>query len=244
MAPMIEVRNLVYEYPTSRALDGVSLRIESGAITALVGPNGAGKSTLMRCMAALEAPYAGEVLIDGVDTRKAPREIHRKLAFLPDFFGLYDQLTVERCLIFAARAHGLGGEQIGAAVRKAAIRVGLDDRMQARAAELSRGLRQRLAIAQAIVHEPKVILLDEPASGLDPDARRSLSALFLELKSAGMTLVVSSTSPTLLSSSARRRPGARVSCSPATLTAGSSGRSSTSRRFRIPSRRDATRWTG
>jgi len=189
---MIEVRDLVYEYPTKRALNGVSLTIQPGTITALVGPNGAGKTTLMRCLAALEMPYSGQVLIHGLDTRESPREIHENLSFLPDFFGLYDSLTVRRCLTFAARAHGLTGSAVETAVEKAAARVGLTDRMKQKAAELSRGLRQRLAIGQAIVHEPKVIMLDEPASGLDPDARRSLSALFLELKASGLTLIVSS----------------------------------------------------
>ena len=189
---MIEVRNLVYEYPNKRALNGVSLTIEAGTITALVGPNGAGKTTLMRCLAALEMPYSGEVIINGLDTRRNPREIHENLSFLPDFFGLYDSLSVKRCLTFAARSHGLTGKAVEVAVDRAAARVGLTDRMKQKAAELSRGLRQRLAIGQAIVHEPKVIMLDEPASGLDPDARRSLSALFLELKASGLTLIVSS----------------------------------------------------
>ncbi len=189
---MIEVRDLVYEYPNKRALDGVSLTIEAGTITALVGPNGAGKTTLMRCLAALEMPYSGQVRIAGLDTRLEPRKIHENLSFLPDFFGLYDTLSVRRCLTFAARAHGLSGSAVEAAVQKAAERVGLTDRMKQKAAELSRGLRQRLAIGQAIVHEPKVIMLDEPASGLDPDARRSLSALFIELKESGLTLIVSS----------------------------------------------------
>lgn len=189
---MIEVRDLVYEYPTKRALDGVSLTIEAGSITALVGPNGAGKTTLMRCLAALEMPYSGTVRINGLDTRHEPRRIHENLSFLPDFFGLYDSLSVKRCLTFAARAHGLTGAAVDVAVAKAAERVGLTERMKQKAAELSRGLRQRLAIGQAIVHEPKVIMLDEPASGLDPDARRSLSALFLELKASGLTLIVSS----------------------------------------------------
>lgn len=189
---MIEVHDLVYEYPTKRALDGVSLRIEAGSITALVGPNGAGKSTLMRCIAALEMPYSGRVLIDGLDTRAAPRRIHERLAFLPDFFGLYDQLTVTRCLTYAGLSHGLRGAKLDKAVDVAAARVGLSDRMTDRASELSRGLRQRLAIGQAIVHEPKVVLLDEPAAGLDPDARRNLSRLFRSLSAEGMTLIVSS----------------------------------------------------
>jgi ABC-2 type transport system ATP-binding protein len=189
---MIEIRELVFEYPGHRALGGVSLTIGRGAITALVGPNGAGKTTLLRCMAALETPYAGRVAIDGLDTREAPRAIHARLGYLPDFFGLYDALSVRRCLYYAARAHGIQAHAAAGAAGAAAARVGLSDRMEQAAGALSRGLRQRLAIAQAIVHQPAVLLLDEPAAGLDPQARRDLSQMLLSLKDGGMTLVVSS----------------------------------------------------
>jgi ABC-2 type transport system ATP-binding protein len=189
---MIDVKDLVYEYPSARALKGVSLHVAPGTVTALVGPNGAGKTTLLRCLAALETPYSGSVVIDGLDTRTAPRAIHAKLGYLPDFFGLYDALSVRRVLSYAARSHGIAPALTGAAVEKAAGRVGLLERLEAKAGELSRGLRQRLAIAQAIVHEPRVLLLDEPAAGLDPQARRDLSVLLLALKDGGMTLVVSS----------------------------------------------------
>ncbi len=98
---MIDVNDLVYEYPSARALDGVSLKVVPQTITALVGPNGAGKTTLLRCLAALEAPYAGHVLIDGLDTAGSPREIHARLGYLPDFYGLYDELSVRRSLLYA-----------------------------------------------------------------------------------------------------------------------------------------------
>jgi ABC-2 type transport system ATP-binding protein len=189
---MIDVRDLIYEYPSRRALNGVSLTVAPQTITALVGPNGAGKTTLMRCLAALEPPYAGTVTIDGLDTTNAPREIHTRLGYLPDFYGLYDALSVRRCLTYAGWSHGIAPALTSAAVETAARRVGLLDRLETPAGELSRGLRQRLAIAQAIVHEPRVLLLDEPAAGLDPQARRDLSNLLLALKDAGMTLVVSS----------------------------------------------------
>lgn len=189
---MIEIRDLVFEYPGHRALHGVSLTVEARAITALVGPNGAGKTTLLRCLAALETPYDGSVSIDGLDTREAPRAIHARLGYLPDFFGLYDALSVRRCLFYAARAHGIAAADADGAARAAAARVGLSDRMEQAAGALSRGLRQRLAIAQAIVHRPAVLLLDEPAAGLDPQARRDLSQLLLSLKADGMTLIVSS----------------------------------------------------
>jgi len=146
----------------------------------------------LRCLAALEPPYSGSVTIDGLDTIMAPREIHARLGYLPDFYGLYDALSVRRVLNYAARSRGIAPALIAATVEKAAGRVGLIDRLEAKAGELSRGLRQRLAIAQAIVHEPRVLLLDEPAAGLDPQARRDLSALLLTLKDGGMTLVVSS----------------------------------------------------
>jgi ABC-2 type transport system ATP-binding protein len=189
---MIEVRDLVYEYPAKRALDGISLSVPAQTIVALVGPNGAGKTTLLRCLAALDPPYSGSVTIDGLDTREHPREIHARLGYLPDFFGLYDDLTVRRCLTYAAWAHGIAAEATHAAVEAAASGVSLSDRLESKAGELSRGLRQRLAIAQAIVHQPKVLLLDEPAAGLDPQARRDLSALLISLRDRGMTLVVSS----------------------------------------------------
>jgi len=189
---MIEVDSLVYEYPTARALKGVSLTVADQTITALVGPNGAGKTTLLRCLAALEDPYSGKVVINGLDTTVSPREIHAALGYLPDFYGLYNDLTVRQCLSYAARSHGIGAALTAAAVQKAAGRVGLLDRLESKAGELSRGLRQRLAIGQAIVHEPKVLLLDEPAAGLDPQARRDLSTLLIALRDQGMTLVVSS----------------------------------------------------
>jgi|HubBroStandDraft_6_1064221.scaffolds.fasta_scaffold21822_3 ABC-2 type transport system ATP-binding protein len=189
---MIEVRDLVYEYPSKRALESVTLSVAPQAITALVGPNGAGKTTLLRCLAALEVPYSGSVAIDGLDTRNAPREIHARLGYLSDFFGLYDELSVRRSLTYAAWSHAIAPALAAAAVAKAAQRVGIVDRLESKAGELSRGLRQRLAIAQAIVHAPKVLLLDEPAAGLDPQARRDLSALLVALKDTGMTVVVSS----------------------------------------------------
>src|SRR6201991_1197503 len=124
---MIEVRELFFEYPGHRALAGVSLNIVTGSITALVGPNGAGKTTLLRCMAALETPYEGSVAIDGLDTRDAPRAIHARLGYLPDFFGLYDALSVRRCLHYAARAHGIAPGLAAEAAKTAAVRVGLQD---------------------------------------------------------------------------------------------------------------------
>ena len=168
---MIEVRGLLFEYPGIRALDDVSFTIESGSITALVGPNGAGKSTLLRCLAALDHPLSGQISIDGVVVLVFPRSSHRNVGSLADFFGLYNELTVKQCLLYVARAHGIPAQEEDKAVMRAAERLQIAERMHDKAGALSRGLAQRLAIAQAIVHEPKVLLLDEPASGLDPEAR-------------------------------------------------------------------------
>lgn len=189
---MLSVRHLVFDYPGHRALDDVSFRVEPKTITALVGPNGAGKSTLLRCLAALDRPFAGAVELDGYDIHERPRLAHRRMGFLPDFYGLYDELTVRQCLTYRAAAVGLPRAQWPERVRLAAERMEIMDRLGDKAGALSRGLRQRLAIAQAIIHEPALLLLDEPASGLDPEARMGLSAVLRALRDKGMTIIVSS----------------------------------------------------
>ncbi len=189
---MIEVSHIVFEYPGKRALKDVSFSIAAGSVTALVGPNGAGKTTLMRCIAALDEPFSGDVMVDGINVREQPREVHRRIGYLSDFFGLYDDLTVSQCLTFIARIHQLPETGLPEKVLQTAGLLGLQDYFHVKAGTLSRGLRQRLGIAQAIIHAPKVLLLDEPASGLDPEARISLSRLFLSLRDQGMTLVISS----------------------------------------------------
>jgi ABC-2 type transport system ATP-binding protein len=185
---MIEVEQLVFDYPSRRALHGVDFCIAAGSITALVGPNGAGKSTLLRCLAALYRPFSGQVRINGFDTAEQPRQVHQSLGYLSDFFGLYDNLSVRRSLLYACRTH----EVNEARVEQVAAQLGLSSYLQSLAGELSRGLRQRLAIGLAIIHQPPVLLLDEPASDLDPEARIGLSQLFLDLRQQGMTLLVSS----------------------------------------------------
>ena len=189
---MISVDRLVFDYPSKRALRGVSLEIAAGSITALVGPNGAGKTTLMRCLAGLEEPFSGSISVAGIDVFREPRAVHHEIGYLSDFFGLYDALSVRQCLIHAADSHGLSRFRRDQRIEIVAQNLGIADRLAARAGTLSRGLRQRLAIAQAMVHEPKVLLLDEPAAGLDPEARHDLSLLLRRLREGGMTIVVSS----------------------------------------------------
>lgn len=188
----IEVSGVTFVYPGTRALDDVSFSIERSSVTALVGPNGAGKTTLLRCLAGLDRPLNGNIAVAGVDVLEEPRLAHEHMGYLSDFFGLYDTLTVRQCLTHAARVHGVAESRLGETVERTASRLHIDGRLQNRCAELSRGLRQRVAIGQAIVHTPEVLLLDEPASGLDPEARHSLADLFTRLRNEGMTLLVSS----------------------------------------------------
>ena len=190
--PLISVDRLVFDYDTTRALSDISFEIEPGMVVALVGPNGAGKTTLMRCISALEQPTAGDVHVDGLEVREDPRTIHRKIGFLPDFFGLYDDLTVRQVLEYHAAAKKIARKDRADRVGWAADMLGIDTMFDRRVDELSRGNRQKLAIAQSVIHRPLVALLDEPASGLDPDARRRLSETIRVLNEEGMTLIVSS----------------------------------------------------
>jgi ABC-2 type transport system ATP-binding protein len=189
---MIHCDSLVYDYPGTRALDHVSFDLAAGTITALVGPNGAGKTTLLRCLAALEEAHSGSIEIDGIDVRADPRACHARIGYLSDFFGLYDSLTVRQCLRHHAAIHGLPDGAEAGAIARSASRLELNDLLDRHARSLSRGQRQRLAVAQAIIHDPKVILLDEPASGLDPEGRWRLSSIIGGLAEGGATLIVSS----------------------------------------------------
>lgn len=189
---MIKAENLVYEYPDKRVLHSISFNIEKGEICALVGPNGAGKTTMLRNLAALELPFSGDVEIDGTITHEDPRLIHRKVGYLSDFFGLYEDLTVTQCLKYIAWCHKIDAAEVQSTVDWAIGKLGLTKHKDKKAGELSRGLRQRLAIAQSILHKPRVLLLDEPASGLDPEARTQLSGFLKSLQKSGMTILVSS----------------------------------------------------
>lgn len=189
---VISVHRLTFAYPGLQALTDVSFQVRAGAVTALVGPNGAGKTTLLRCLAALVRPLSGQIRINGIDIIESPRECHTHLGFLPDFFGLYEELSVERSLRYFALAHRLSPDAAQARVEIVLDQIDLTEKRKARVGELSRGMRQRLGIGQALVHDPPILLLDEPASGLDPEARHRLAALFRRLQAEGKTLLVSS----------------------------------------------------
>ena len=189
---MIKISDLSFDYPGHRALDQISFSVARGSVTALVGSNGAGKTTLLRCIAGLEIPLLGSITVAGMNVVERPRDVHRMMGYLSDFFGLYQELTVAQCFEYAAEAQGLPHHEIAHAVQTTAQQLGLTNRLDQATSALSRGLRQRVAIGQAIIHSPQVLLLDEPASGLDPEARSSLEALFRQLQASGMTLLVSS----------------------------------------------------
>lgn len=191
--PEIRAENLTYDYPGCRALDNVSFTLPTRSVTALVGPNGSGKTTLMRCMAGLDQSLSGSIYIDGIPVADNPRSVYARTGYLHDAFGVYNSLTISQCLRHAASMRGAGtAKQEAAWVDAVVSRLGLQERLQQKAGNLSRGWKQRLGIAQAIIHNPEILILDEPASGLDPDARAYLSALVRQLNAEGMTIVISS----------------------------------------------------
>ncbi|TMD86465.1 MAG: ABC transporter ATP-binding protein [Chloroflexi bacterium] len=189
---MIAVEGLTKLYGGRTALDHVSFEVPKGEIFGFVGPNGAGKTTTLRILAALLEPTAGRALVDGADVTEHPDLVHERLGYMPDFFGVYDQLTAGEYLDFYAACY----RQPKARRKKIADDllelVGLTDRRDQAVDTLSRGLKQRLCLARALVHDPAVLLLDEPASGLDPRARVEMREILKELQTMGKTIIISS----------------------------------------------------
>jgi ABC-2 type transport system ATP-binding protein len=189
---MISVENLTKVYGQRTALDNVSFEVPRGEIFGFVGPNGAGKTTTLRILAALLEPTTGRAFVDGADVSRQPDRVHERLGYMPDFFGVYDQLTAAEYLDFYAACY----RQPRARRQKIAADllelVGLTDRRDQAVDTLSRGLKQRLCLARALVHDPSVLLLDEPASGLDPRARVEMREILKELQKMGKTIVISS----------------------------------------------------
>ena len=189
---MISVEGLNFEYPPHRVLKDIGFELKQGSVTALVGPNGAGKTTLLRCLTNLETPLSGHIKIDGVDIHRHPREAHRKMGYLSDFFGLYNDLTVKQCLTYMAWCQKVPQDQIERKIQQIAEDVEITNYLDKKAGSLSRGYRQRLGVGLSMVHDPKILLLDEPASGMDPEARVKLSEFIVRLQQRGMTIIVSS----------------------------------------------------
>ena len=189
---MLTAQNLNFHYDSRQVLYNINIELPKGSITGLIGPNGSGKSTLMRCMAGLECPSSGEVRLNGKPILANPRESFAQLGYLPDIFGLPEGLSVIQCLTYAAKSRGVSDGDLAHALGSTAQLLGLADKLYSRVSNLSRGQKQRVGIGQVIIHRPKFLLLDEPASGLDPEARHELSLLLLQLQRDGMTILVSS----------------------------------------------------
>jgi ABC-2 type transport system ATP-binding protein len=192
MSAIVRTVGLVKRYDRTLAVAGVDLAIEPGEIFGLVGPNGAGKTTTLRILATLLRPDAGSAEIDGWSVTRNPDEVRRVLGFMPDAFGVYDDMKVWEYLDFFARCYGLAAPVRRRMIGDLLELVDLASKRDAYVQTLSRGMQQRLCLAHALVHDPQVLLLDEPASGLDPRARVELRELLRELRSMGKTIVISS----------------------------------------------------
>lgn len=186
---MIELCGVSKRYDGGvQALSGLDLTIYRGELFGYIGPNGAGKSTTIKMLATLEYPDEGAIRIDGHDVVDEPEEVRRIIGYMPELFGLYDQIPVVEYLELFARIYGVALSQIDAVVEL----TGLEPKRDALCGSLSKGNRQRLYIARILLHDPAVLLLDEPASGLDPLARIELRELLKELHRMGKTILISS----------------------------------------------------
>jgi ABC-2 type transport system ATP-binding protein len=192
VSAIVRAEGLVKRYDRTLAVAGVDLEIEEGEIFGLVGPNGAGKTTTLRILATLLEPSAGDAEIGGFSVRRNPNEARRVLGFMPDVFGVYDDMRVWEYLDFFARCYGLPAGARKRIIGDLLELVDLADKRNSYVQGLSRGMQQRLCLAHALVHDPKVLLLDEPASGLDPRARVELRELLRELRTLGKTILISS----------------------------------------------------
>ncbi|MBN1888281.1 MAG: ABC transporter ATP-binding protein [Thermoflexales bacterium] len=188
----IETRHLTKRYGRLLAVDQLELQVSRGALFGFIGPNGAGKTTTLRMLAGLLEPTSGEVWVAGRQVDGKRREIQRLIGYMPDFFGVYNDMMVWEYLDFFARCYQLPSARRKTMIDELLELVNLTDKRETSVQALSRGMQQRLCLAHALVHDPQILLLDEPASGLDPRARVEMRELLKELAAMGKTLVVSS----------------------------------------------------
>ena len=189
---IVTARGLVKRYDKTLAVGGLDLDVAEGEIFGLVGPNGAGKTTTLRILATLLVPDSGDAEIAGASVRRNPNDVRRVLGFMPDVFGVYDDMKVWEYLDFFARCYGIPAPTRRRMIGDLLDLVDLADKRDSYVQGLSRGMQQRLCLAHTLVHDPAVLVLDEPASGLDPRARIELRELLRELRSLGKTILISS----------------------------------------------------
>ncbi len=192
MTSALEIRGITKQFGTTKAVDRVSFSVQPGEICGFIGPNGAGKTTTMRIVSTLELPDEGDVFVDGVSVLTSAREVRSKLGFMPDAYGAYGATTVAEYLDFFARAHGLRGnarkQTIGSVMDFTALHPLAHKHIDAH----SKGMKQRLCLAKTLLHDPKLLILDEPAAGLDPRARVELRELVSALSDTGKAVLLSS----------------------------------------------------
>ncbi|MBN2473305.1 MAG: ABC transporter ATP-binding protein [Pirellulales bacterium] len=190
--PMIELRHLHRYFGNTRAVDDVSFAVHRGQVFGYIGPNGAGKTTSMRILASLDLPTAGDATIDGFSVVNDPDRVRHRLGFMPDYYGTYSNVNVYEYLDFFARAYQLRGSRRVDAVDRVMDFTGLDVLADKPTDGLSKGMKQRLCLGRALIHDPAVLVLDEPAAGLDPRARIEVRQMIRSLADNGKTILISS----------------------------------------------------
>lgn len=189
---MLQIKGLEKAYGDFKALNGLDLSINKGEIFGFIGPNGAGKSTTMKIVAGLLTADKGEVYVAGVDANKEYRKVKEKIGYMPDFFGTYDNLKAIEYLEFFASTYGILGDQAKKLGMDLLELVNLQDKYDAEVDGLSRGMKQRLCLARCLIHNPDLLILDEPASGMDPRARYEMKGILKNLRDMDKTVLVSS----------------------------------------------------
>lgn len=189
---MLEIKDLVKKYGSFTAVDGLCLHVSEGSIFGFVGPNGAGKTTTMRIMAGLLPATSGSIWMEDVDLTKNPGQLRSKIGYMPDFFGVYDNLKVTEYMDFYAGAYEIPYKDRSALIDDLLEIVDLSHKKDAYVDALSRGMKQRLCLARSLIHDPKLLILDEPASGLDPRARVEMKEILKQLQQMGKTVIISS----------------------------------------------------
>lgn len=189
---MLQIRNLTKSYGKHKALDGLTMDIGKGALYGFVGSNGAGKTTTMKIIASLLSADSGSIMIDGIDALRYPTLIKQKIGYMPDFFGVYDNLTVREYMEFYASIYKLPQLLANKRIDELLELVRLKDKDKEMVDDLSRGMKQQLCLARTLIHSPQLLILDEPASGLEPRARIDLQKTLQSLSEKKVTILLSS----------------------------------------------------